>query len=215
METNNFVKSWHNQLKTGYLGRKKNRRIDRLVWILANDVGPDYINNLHRIKLNAGRMGPEQRRVRTREMKAEVINDTMMIDQMINMIFILVNGQNMASCTCQDFVWNTTACKHMYLLKRWRNNLAVYRVAHNIAVVQMVPPHSLATIATPAQSQLNATVVNNAAYIISVAHLLRNGTVTLNEKYAQRLQTAYDLFNDIESLGAGNAPNSELTRQRR
>lgn len=151
------------------------------------------------------------------------------------MIFILVNGQNMASCTCQDFVWNTTACKHMYLLKRWRNNLAVYRgkeklqqhilrylpfnfhvkVAHNIAVVQMVPPHSLATIATPAQSQLNATVVNNAAYIISIAHLLRNGTITLNEKYAQRLQTAYDLFNDIESLGAGNAPNSELTRQRR
>ncbi|KAF1807708.1 hypothetical protein FB192DRAFT_1339039 [Mucor lusitanicus] len=199
METNNFVKSWHNQLKTGYLGRKKNRRIDRLVWILANDVGPDYINNLHRIKLNAGRMGPEQRRVRTREMKAEVINDTMMIDQMISenkstSVFVV------DSFTTDDVRYDIYSCQ---------------RVAHNIAVVQMVPPHSLATIATPAQSQLNATVVNNAAYIISVAHLLRNGTVTLNEKYAQRLQTAYDLFNDIESLGAGNAPNSELTRQRR
>ncbi|KAG2232120.1 hypothetical protein INT48_006797 [Thamnidium elegans] len=43
METNNFVESWHNQSKTTYLERKRNERADRLIFILVNDIEPDFI----------------------------------------------------------------------------------------------------------------------------------------------------------------------------
>ncbi|KAG1046685.1 hypothetical protein G6F43_010840 [Rhizopus delemar] len=58
MRTNNYIESWHNQLKSVYLKRIKNRRLDRLVFILTNDV--------ERICSEVGRMGPELRRKRQR-----------------------------------------------------------------------------------------------------------------------------------------------------
>ncbi|KAI8876940.1 hypothetical protein K501DRAFT_199290, partial [Backusella circina FSU 941] len=32
MEANNYIESWHNQLKTTYLKRKPNRRLHRLIY---------------------------------------------------------------------------------------------------------------------------------------------------------------------------------------
>ncbi|CEP20073.1 hypothetical protein [Parasitella parasitica] len=78
METNNFVERWHNQLKATYLGRKRNRRVDRLIYILVKDVEPDYIQNINRITLNAGRKGPEERRRRRRQLTAESINEAIL-----------------------------------------------------------------------------------------------------------------------------------------
>jgi hypothetical protein len=37
METNNYIEGWHNQLKTNYLQRKRNRRLDHLIFILVDD----------------------------------------------------------------------------------------------------------------------------------------------------------------------------------
>ncbi|KAF1801740.1 hypothetical protein FB192DRAFT_1281942, partial [Mucor lusitanicus] len=64
METNNYVESWHNQLKSNYLQRKSNRRLDRLIWIRVNDVEHDFKQNISRIQLSIGRMGPAERRRR-------------------------------------------------------------------------------------------------------------------------------------------------------
>ncbi|CEI90151.1 hypothetical protein RMCBS344292_04481 [Rhizopus microsporus] len=74
METNNFIESWYSQLKTVYIGRKRNRRVDRLISVLVDNVEPDYIDNICRITLNVGRMGPEERRIRMRQIKADQIN---------------------------------------------------------------------------------------------------------------------------------------------
>ncbi|KAI9362836.1 hypothetical protein BD770DRAFT_296584, partial [Pilaira anomala] len=74
METNNFVESWHNHVKSTYLERKRNRTADRLLYIITNDIEPDFIANTNRIQLNIGRMGPEERRRRRRELDAESIN---------------------------------------------------------------------------------------------------------------------------------------------
>ncbi|KAI8090637.1 hypothetical protein BDF21DRAFT_325502, partial [Thamnidium elegans] len=38
METNNYVENSHNQLKTTYLKRNRNRRLDRLIYVLSQDV---------------------------------------------------------------------------------------------------------------------------------------------------------------------------------
>ncbi|KAI9243018.1 hypothetical protein BDA99DRAFT_417741, partial [Phascolomyces articulosus] len=36
--TNNFIESWHNQLKVIYLKHIRNKRFDRLIFILTNEV---------------------------------------------------------------------------------------------------------------------------------------------------------------------------------
>jgi hypothetical protein len=38
MRTNNYIETWHNKLKSVYLKRIKNRKLDRLVFILTNDI---------------------------------------------------------------------------------------------------------------------------------------------------------------------------------
>ncbi|KAI8969907.1 hypothetical protein BDF20DRAFT_838332 [Mycotypha africana] len=45
-----------------------NRRVDRILYILVNDVEFDYINNISRISLNVGRMRPEERSRRQRKL---------------------------------------------------------------------------------------------------------------------------------------------------
>ncbi|CEG67520.1 hypothetical protein RMATCC62417_03936 [Rhizopus microsporus] len=144
METNNFIESWHNQLKTVYLGRKRNRRVDRFISVLVDDVEPDYIN-ICRITLNVGRMGPEESR-RRKELAAESINAAI-LETMITEpdndsgIFTIksfsdnhssyevnVIDQEMKTYSCEDFKWNKIACKHMYLLRRLHNKISIYQV---------------------------------------------------------------------------------------
>lgn len=38
MLTNNYIESWHSQLKTIFLGRARNKRLDKLTFVLVNDV---------------------------------------------------------------------------------------------------------------------------------------------------------------------------------
>lgn len=142
METNNYVESWHNQLKTTYLGRKPNRRVDRLIWILVNDVEEDYQQNISRMLLNVGRMGPEERRRRKRELEAEAINEnviTLMVELQQPGHYhvssfttseikydVKVENGTMKSCSCPDFTWNQTACKHMFLLHRVDSTISIF-----------------------------------------------------------------------------------------
>ncbi|KAG1048091.1 hypothetical protein G6F43_009497 [Rhizopus delemar] len=124
MEINNYVESWHNQLKTTYLGSKSNGRADRLIWILINDVEEDYQQNISRLLLNVGRMGPEERRRRKRKMDTEAINENV-LSLMVEVeghgsynvtsitieedkYKITVENNVMTSCSCPDFTWNQT-----------------------------------------------------------------------------------------------------------
>ncbi|KAI8996928.1 hypothetical protein BDB01DRAFT_710786, partial [Pilobolus umbonatus] len=61
METNNYVESWHKQPKSMHLRRKGNRRVDRLIYILVNDVEPDYTSTFNRLVLRIGRKSPAER----------------------------------------------------------------------------------------------------------------------------------------------------------
>ncbi len=55
MATNNYIESWHNQLKSIYLKRRRNRRMDRLIYILTEDIAIDLKNDLARITLIIGK----------------------------------------------------------------------------------------------------------------------------------------------------------------
>ncbi|KAG1057928.1 hypothetical protein G6F43_000255 [Rhizopus delemar] len=78
MHTNNYIESWHNQLKSVYLKRIRNRRLDRLVYILVNEVENDMKLEEARVSSEEGKIGPETRNKRKREMIAAAIPDDRM-----------------------------------------------------------------------------------------------------------------------------------------
>ncbi|KAI8884169.1 hypothetical protein K501DRAFT_156243, partial [Backusella circina FSU 941] len=73
METNDYIESCHNQLKTTYLKGKPNRRLHRLIYILINGVEPGFISNVNRIVLGINRMGDREREEVKRRKLAEDI----------------------------------------------------------------------------------------------------------------------------------------------
>ncbi|KAL9558768.1 hypothetical protein MBANPS3_000755, partial [Mucor bainieri] len=48
--TSNLIESYHNQLKTYYLGRVRSLRVDRLVYLLSSVVTLDYQQESVRVK---------------------------------------------------------------------------------------------------------------------------------------------------------------------
>ena len=81
--------------------------------------------------------------MRTRQISAEAINSES-IEDMIqlenksshsvqsftnNDIFyqVEVDNNQMIKCTCEDFEYNRIACKHMYLLHRFKDTIQLYQ----------------------------------------------------------------------------------------
>ncbi|CEG78047.1 hypothetical protein RMATCC62417_12707 [Rhizopus microsporus] len=87
METNNYIESWHNQLKTNYLQRKRNRRLNRLIFILVDDVHTDFMHNAARMAANIGHMSSETRKARKRMIAAEEINE-LSLEDMVQKAYI-------------------------------------------------------------------------------------------------------------------------------
>ncbi|CAD6922237.1 unnamed protein product [Tilletia controversa] len=51
IDTNNFIETWHNQLKTAYLGMMRKQGVDVLLCILLKQCVPDYRSNELRVSL--------------------------------------------------------------------------------------------------------------------------------------------------------------------
>ena len=142
INTNNYVESWHNQLKTGYLRNSRKKRIDVLVHIPLRKVLPDF-------KLKIGRvcLGLDKRRLSNAERKQ--LEKAMELDHdlaksMINRIidsegedymfklfivksfsqeerdyFVSLNEASTVSrCSCDFMVTNKLVCKHMFLVHK-------------------------------------------------------------------------------------------------
>ncbi|EIE84655.1 hypothetical protein RO3G_09365 [Rhizopus delemar RA 99-880] len=127
MRTNNYIESWHKQLKSVYLKRIKNRRLDRLIFILVNEVENDMKLEEARVSSEVGKMGPETRNRRKREMIAAAIPDDRMKEMITKesettynvesfsqediMYTVQINeAGNIASCSCCYFKFNSRAC---------------------------------------------------------------------------------------------------------
>lgn len=122
-----------------YMERRRNRRVDRLIYILVHDVETDYKLNTQRVSIDIGRMGPVACERRKRMIAAENISGNLfesMIEQVtdddgniasINVMSFTQDGlsyrieledHHMSSCSCRDFQWHRIPCKHMYLVPR-------------------------------------------------------------------------------------------------
>ncbi|KAH8920028.1 hypothetical protein BT69DRAFT_1195799, partial [Atractiella rhizophila] len=51
IDTNNYIESWHRDLKVNYIKRKRRQRVDYLVFLLTRQVLPDYRRKVLRILL--------------------------------------------------------------------------------------------------------------------------------------------------------------------
>ncbi|CEG74033.1 hypothetical protein RMATCC62417_09306 [Rhizopus microsporus] len=154
METNNYAESWHNQLKTSYLQSRRNRRVDRLVYILVNDVEEDFISNINRIRMNVGRTELEAEEVNIHvamDMISEVERASLYNVQSFNnadeTYEVRVDNDTVKSCSCPDFRYRNRACKHMFLLGRctkydvWRD--PAYTEVSSIEGLQSEPEPEL------------------------------------------------------------------------
>ncbi|ORE06922.1 hypothetical protein BCV72DRAFT_327589 [Rhizopus microsporus var. microsporus] len=134
MATNNYIESWHNQLKTTYLQRKRDRRLDRLIFILVDDAHTDFMHNTARMAANIGRMSSETRKARKRMIAAGEINK-LSLEDMAQKVYIdeeacyivksfttevvyniLTEQGMMTACNCIAFQLNRRPCKHMHLV---------------------------------------------------------------------------------------------------
>ncbi|CEP16772.1 hypothetical protein [Parasitella parasitica] len=231
METNNFVESWHNQLKTTYLGRKRNRRVDRLIHILVKDVEPDYIQNINRITLNVGRMGPEERRRRRRQLEAESINEAILstiirapeeengpymiqsFTDYTHFYDVGVANQEMKACTCEDFKWTKIACKHMYLLQRLHADIRLYQVPFNLSIPSIARHESTSseTITSSSKTHILNMISNNVEAVFNA--FKRNPGELTDEQVSRVSEIATELCSVLE--GTNDLPsNSNFTRQR-
>ncbi|OAD81103.1 hypothetical protein PHYBLDRAFT_161737 [Phycomyces blakesleeanus NRRL 1555(-)] len=82
--TNNYVESWHNQLKTIYFGCTCIRRLDRLIFILTNDVEFYFEQEVEHIHFNNGKIGPIDNELARNSFVASKIQNDMLPSIILN-----------------------------------------------------------------------------------------------------------------------------------
>ena len=95
MELNMFIESFHNQLKTVYLQRRRNRRMDGLIFLLISKVHKRIVRRIKAETNRVGRMGPLALARRERQMKAEAYT----LEQLDMMIELKEDGHQIQSFT--------------------------------------------------------------------------------------------------------------------
>ncbi|KAG1048415.1 hypothetical protein G6F43_009191 [Rhizopus delemar] len=145
MLTNNYIESWHNQLKTAFLGRVRNKRLDKLVFVLVNDIEYYFSQEFERAVQGNGAMSPFFKQQKLHVLEAEEVDEEDRSDVATGPITLENSGNSrymvcsfvegasvnysievtednlIMFCTCYDFEKRCQPCKHMYLLKLHTN----------------------------------------------------------------------------------------------
>ncbi|KAI7869413.1 uncharacterized protein EV154DRAFT_571192 [Mucor mucedo] len=141
MLTNNFIESCHNQLKTVFLGRVRNKRLDKLVFVLVNDVEHYLLQEFERVIQGNGAMSPFFKQQRIRELEAE--DREKMVGGPSD-----VDGEGIRRYHVSSFVDGASidcSIEHMYLLKNHTNfslhfpSCVDNYVVDNVTVLETAP----------------------------------------------------------------------------
>ena len=141
MDTNNYVESWHNHLKSHFLRGHSNCRGDRLIYILANDVDEFYqmmamqnlvrrgrhtrgeINDFKQLEFLEGKTIEELRSFVIDIGGAQNMYCVRSFSVSGGYYFISVLDNVIKGCNCQYFVYSHRPCRHMLVLHRvFQNN---------------------------------------------------------------------------------------------
>ncbi|KAF9208271.1 hypothetical protein BGZ49_009323 [Haplosporangium sp. Z 27] len=135
MDTNNYVESWHNLLKSHFLRNHTSCRGDRLIYILANDVDEFYQMMAMQTVRHYGRHSKDERDDfhqkkfldgKTLDLRERVVHNRTQDGQVIYCIgsfsvaggfyFVFTKANTIVGCNCQYFMCSQRPCRHMYLL---------------------------------------------------------------------------------------------------
>ncbi|ORE22208.1 hypothetical protein BCV71DRAFT_165197, partial [Rhizopus microsporus] len=113
--TNNMIESYHNQLKTFYLGHSRSLRVDRLVYLLSQVVALDYWQDTIKAAHDFGGF-----RLTANEEKKGRAAYCIDYDVACSMIEQLEENMDtkegyLKNCSCPD---QTKMCKHIFLVSR-------------------------------------------------------------------------------------------------
>ncbi|KAG2220710.1 hypothetical protein INT45_012574 [Circinella minor] len=133
VNTNNYIETWHRQLKDVYLASLRRQRVDVLVYILWGLVLPDLMqdhlctvpkfrlrtmNKAERRRLaHVNELNEEEAAARIVSQEGNTIKVLSFTDENIT-YDILIDADNdfIVSCTCPDNQTNDSQYKHMYLV---------------------------------------------------------------------------------------------------
>ncbi|KAI8136554.1 hypothetical protein BJV82DRAFT_527225, partial [Fennellomyces sp. T-0311] len=104
MATNNYVESWHGALKTRFLERRRNKRLDALARLLTKKVEESVVERVEQLAAKVGRIGPVMRERREREDEASKI-ESVEIHQMVEAVN---GGFTVRSFESNDVFYNVT-----------------------------------------------------------------------------------------------------------
>ncbi|KAF9119393.1 hypothetical protein BGX30_003867 [Mortierella sp. GBA39] len=131
MDTNNFVESWHNQLKSHFLRGHNRGRGDRLIYVLSHDVDSFFQAEGMRSQVRFGRHSKgetfdrKQQRFLARKTQEELRAMVIYIDGKYVMRSFTVEGvlynitldsNRIMGCNCTHFIRTRRVCKHMMTL---------------------------------------------------------------------------------------------------
>ena len=142
MDTNNLIEAFHRKLKYTYMRGRPGRRIDGEVYLLIEIVLRDMNFSCFLNELQIGRMNPQQRQQRIREIigthinKKDIFNiqqDTWIVHSMTNDDVEYSVRRRSANnedkldissyiCTCRDFRIRQLPCKHIFAVFSQSNN---------------------------------------------------------------------------------------------
>ncbi|KAL0088988.1 hypothetical protein J3Q64DRAFT_1697258 [Phycomyces blakesleeanus] len=126
--TNNLIESYHNQLKTFYLGRARSLRVDRLIYLLAKVLTLNYrqenVKMLYRFQSVCLTRQEEQKRrniymldSNTAMEMVEKLSDTAFTCRSFTVDFAIYNielqNSFLQNCTCPN---TSKLCKHIFLI---------------------------------------------------------------------------------------------------
>ncbi|KAG1519856.1 hypothetical protein G6F52_008218 [Rhizopus delemar] len=177
MPTNNYIEPWHSQLKTVFLGRVRNKRLDKLVFVLVNDVEYYLNQEFERVVQGNDAMSPFFKQQRLRELEAEEVDEEVRSDMITGpitlensgkcryMVCSFVEGASVGysievtedslimSCTCYGLEKSRQPCKHMYLLKLHTNfslhfPSSTTPILHNVTGQDISHNNSFETVTT-------------------------------------------------------------------
>lgn len=136
MDTNNYVESWHNHLKSQFLKGHTNCRGDRLIFILSNDVDEFYQmvamqNLVRRGRHTRGEVsdfkqlefidGKTLEELRSFVVDIEGVQNVYCVRSFSasgGFYFVSADGNTITGCNCQYFLYTRRPCRHMFVLHK-------------------------------------------------------------------------------------------------
>ncbi|OAD75766.1 hypothetical protein PHYBLDRAFT_165752 [Phycomyces blakesleeanus NRRL 1555(-)] len=153
--TNNYIESWHNQLKTIYFGCTRIRRLDRLVFILTNDVEFFYDEEVERIHIQNGQMDPIENELARHSFSANTIQDDMLP-------FMIINPLNKIGNSMEDS--NSKESNHLQLQR------------------SLASEHEVAVVNEEVENETNIVVVSGRNNSVWLQRIMAQNTTLYNQR---------------------------------